>query len=214
MINLPKNVIKNKVFLKKGFTLVELMVTVGIFVLMTGLLLFKYNSFNGGVLLTNLAYDVALSIRQAQSAALNVQESGIGTKNFTYPYGVHLSTASGSNTSFYLFADSSGSHTPIAGESQTAGDFIFQSGSDSIINQYGLKRGSIISNICVGSNAGSCVAKDDVNIMFIRPNPDAVIRVTSDITATYYHYAVITLQANDGSTKQVIVQGSGQISVK
>jgi prepilin-type N-terminal cleavage/methylation domain-containing protein len=49
----------------KGFTLVELMVTVGIFTIISGLLLARYSNFNQGIILTNLAYDIALTIRSA-----------------------------------------------------------------------------------------------------------------------------------------------------
>src|ERR1035437_4022736 len=87
-----------------GFTLVELMVTVGIFLFMTALVVAKYGSFNDGTLLTSMSYDVALTLRSAQSYGLNVQS--YNSQNlFNYPYGIHFSSAAGSNNQMILFAD-------------------------------------------------------------------------------------------------------------
>src|ERR1035437_3827885 len=88
-----------------GFTLVELMVTVGIFLFMTALVVAKYGSFNDGTLLTSMSYDVALSLRSAQSYGLNVQSYN-SSNQFNYPYGIHFSSAAGSNNQMILFVDS------------------------------------------------------------------------------------------------------------
>ena len=53
--------------LKKGFTLVELLVTIVIFVIITGVVLVNSNKFDSSVLLHNFTYDVALTIKQAQT---------------------------------------------------------------------------------------------------------------------------------------------------
>ena len=50
---------------KSGFTLVELLVTITIFVILTGVVLVNSNSFDNSVLLNNFAYDVALTIKEA-----------------------------------------------------------------------------------------------------------------------------------------------------
>ena len=57
----------------RGFTLIEMMVSVGIFALITTLIMVSGRSFGGSVLLTNLAYDVALSVRRAQTFGINVR---------------------------------------------------------------------------------------------------------------------------------------------
>jgi prepilin-type N-terminal cleavage/methylation domain-containing protein len=63
---------------QKGFTIIELVVSVAIFAFMTAFLVARYGTFNQGVLLTNLAYDVALTIRNAQSYGLNVKSLPAG----------------------------------------------------------------------------------------------------------------------------------------
>src|SRR4051812_36480456 len=73
----------------KGFTLVELMISVAIFIILTVLLVAKYGNFNQGVLFTNLAYDMALTLRTAQTYGLSVQNQEQSSQPiFQYPYGV------------------------------------------------------------------------------------------------------------------------------
>lgn len=182
--------------LKAGFTLVELMVSVGIFALMTTFLLAKYGTFNQSVLLTNLAYDVALTIRNAQSYGLNVRSVG-DVENFDTAYGVHFSDSA--NTLFTFFAD------PIK-------DGIYT--SDKKISDYLIKRGSVISDLCVGNDSSSCSSTgvDTVDVSFIRPNPDGIIKING-ATSPSYKYAEITLRATDGSLKKVVVRSTGQIAI-
>src|SRR3989338_6906440 len=72
----------------RGFTLVELLVTLSLFVVLTTIVLFSQQKFNGSILLTNLAYDVALTIRQAQTFGVNVRENvnASSGEEFKTPY--------------------------------------------------------------------------------------------------------------------------------
>ncbi len=188
----------------KAFTLVELMVTVGIFALMTALVLAKYGTFNKGILLTNQAYDVALLLRTAQSYGLNVKSKpGSGGTNyssdFTPAYGVNFSfSATGAaNTRIIFFAD-------------TNGNALYDSGEE--ISTYTLKRGTVVSLTCVGNSVANCLllptAEVPLSITFKRPDPDAHIN-----NLTGYADAVIGLTSSDGGTKKIIVTSTGQISV-
>ncbi|MEK7184739.1 MAG: prepilin-type N-terminal cleavage/methylation domain-containing protein [Patescibacteria group bacterium] len=133
---------------KKGFTLIELMITVSIFAIMTALLVAKYGTFNNGVILTNLAYDIALSIRSAQSYGLNTRGDS-NTNTFTGTYTVSFVK---NEKSFSLV------------------------GSD--LNKVtNIKRGSYISRLCVGTDQSSCQSSpiDALSIAFNRPEPNARI---------------------------------------
>jgi prepilin-type N-terminal cleavage/methylation domain-containing protein len=197
--------------MKKGFTLVELMVSLAIFAFMTAFLLAKYGNFNQSTLLTNLAYDTALTIRSAQSYGLNVQGTtnnsctGVyytpGTVGFCYPYGVDFNRAY--PTSFVLFTDlnSNGQYATSTGE---------------VVSTYNMNRGFSIQGICVGASASSCTqlgSSDQVDVTFKRPIPDAIIK--AKISGTWQSnsaYAQITLTANN-STTTVVVQSTGEVSV-
>ncbi len=185
---------KKKIDSGKGFTLVELLVSVSIFVFMTALLLSKYGSFNQGILLTNLAYDVALTIRTAQSYGLNVKSKSRTADEFEGSFGVHFDkTASGSpakNTQIILFADVG----TVANSYDT---------EDVIMSTYNIKRGSVVSELTV-----LATSKSTLDLVFKRPDPKAMIHndVNNDV-------ATIELKTSDGSTKKIYVRNTGQIGV-
>ncbi len=190
----------------KGFTLIELMVTVGIFVLLTGLLVAKYGTFNQGILLTNLAYDVALTLRSAQSYGLNVKSAPTATQTysdtFTSAYGVHFDNGtSGSpapNTQIIFFIDANDNkvYDPNANPSEK-------------ISSYTIQRGSKVETLCVNDETLPCATTvSTLDITFKRPDPDAVINGNPANS-----YAEIRLRSSDGSIKKVIVRRTGQIAV-
>lgn len=193
-----------------GFTLIELVVSISIFAFMTAFLVGKYGGFNQSVLITNSAYDVALTIRGAQSYGLNVKgvdvvTGGVSSTRFTYPYGGHFSSAVGANTTYILFADTN---------LNTSGNFysVYDLGTDVDINKTTLRKGTIISSVCVGSNEASCNTVTTVDISFRRPDPDAII--TADgMTGSKYAFTKISILASNGSKKSVTVRSTGQISI-
>lgn len=187
--NLKKSCLKHS----RGFTLVELLVTLSLFVVLTTVVLFSNSQFNGSILLTNLAYDVALTVRQAQTYGVNVREDtveNVGDKKFQHAYGVHFEIAE--NKKFFIFSDNDG-------------DGIYDSG-ESKINSYNIKRGNYIKAIsCVGDTLCGSI----LDITFLRPNPDAKINNNDNITQ-----ATITVtSADDGSERRIVVNSTGQISV-
>lgn len=181
----------------KGFTLVELIVSVAIFAIMTALVMAKYGTFNQGILLTNLAYDIALTLRTAQSYGLNVKSApdsnNYYSEEFNFPYGVHFDA--NKNTSIIFFADQNG-------------NLKYDSG-DTDISVYNIKRGSYISSLCTGSDPTSCPGSpQNLDIVFKRPDPKANFNASGGTS-----YAEIRLRSSDGGTKKIIVNRAGQIAV-
>jgi type II secretory pathway pseudopilin PulG len=186
----------------KGFSLVELIVSIGIFIAITALVIFKYGSFNQSTLLTNLAYDMALTIRTAQTYGLGSKNASETVSNFQYAYGVEFDPSTSGRDKLITFTDSDANNKFSSGEST---------------NQYSLKRGAIISNICTGSNL-SCdytlISGDKLDILFKRPYPDAIINlIDSSGVISQKKYVLITVQGTDGSTRSVEVTENGQITV-
>jgi prepilin-type N-terminal cleavage/methylation domain-containing protein len=182
----------------RGFTLIELLVTIGIFVFMTYLILARYNSFSSGTLLTNLAYDVALSIRTAQTYGVSVlaaEKAAVGVSKFDVAYGVDFDRTGNVDTrSFNLFADLDDDH-------------YFDSGEE--VSKYNIKQGAKITNLCAGTIL-DCKKVDHLSITFKRPEPNA--RIYGD--ATKAAYAEITVSSGDESSTRVIkVNEFGLISV-
>lgn len=93
----------------KGVTLVELMVVIAILAIMFATILANYKNSRFTIVTQNLADDIALSVRKAQSYAIGVRSS---SNSFNYGYGIHFSTSEntsnpslGSNKAFILFTD-------------------------------------------------------------------------------------------------------------
>lgn len=180
--------------------MIELMVTISIFVFMTALVLARYNSYNSGILLTNTAYDIALVIRQAQTYGVSVMTTSASSPNFSYPYGVEFRM----NTSYFpLFID-------------TNSDGVYDVVGDGSVTTYHLQQNALISNICIG-NGSSCDSSSagTVDITFKRPDPSAIIIAPNLNKTTTYNFVRLTIISGDKtSCRNIIVRQSGQISVE
>ncbi len=195
---------------KRGFTLIELLVTISIFVILTGVVIFNESKFNSTVLLTNLGYDVALTIRQAQTYGINVKEFNdvSGDKNF-FPYGVHFDK-NDAPKSFILFADVNYNNDDRIAYPYGSGGTLDLSSCQvdlGCVSRYNIQRGNSISDLRVDD-----VSVNSLDIIFQRPNPDAII--ISDASETGNVKAEIFLISSDGTGSTTIsVQSNGLIEV-
>ena len=192
--------------LHKGFTVLELVISIAIFAIMSALLLAKYGTFNQGILLDNLAYDIGLTIRNAQSYGLNVRSSSRTANLFDKPYGVHFDIAD--PTHFIFFVDTAGN-----GVYNSSIDLDNNGIPDQDLSKTTITRGSTISALCVnGCSAGTQVTSLDIT--FKRPDPNAIIKINGR-TDIYNSDADITVRAVDGVTiKRVRVRSTGQVTVE
>jgi prepilin-type N-terminal cleavage/methylation domain-containing protein len=189
-------------FYSRGFTLVELIVTVGIFAVITSTLLARNSKFNDETLLQNAAYEVALSIRQAQNYGINVQgQSG----EFDKAYGVHFLKDS---SSYVLFRDL-----------DDPPDNIY-SGEKEKLEEFKLGRGYSIARICKYSGLEDPCRnslsgdKEGVSVVFRRPEPEAIITPSSDGKPQLSIDSVaIELVSPRAGSRFIVVQQTGQIGV-
>ncbi len=179
---------------RAGFTIVEMLVTTAIFALVSGIILSNYGSFSSRTLLDNLAYEMALALREAQVFGVSTREFGEGSGVFP-TYGVHFS-ASQTNV-FTLFADSN--ENDVLGFGETVRD-------------YTLSRGYTIASLCGYTSAvAPCTTLSSLDVTFTRPDPDATIVA---VPAGSYAYVGAVLQAPKGQTRAVSVWSNGQITVE
>jgi prepilin-type N-terminal cleavage/methylation domain-containing protein len=182
----------------RGFTLVELMVTVGIFVFMTALLMAKYNDFYSGIIFKNMAYDIAITIRQAQSYGISVKVDTLDSNSFNKAYGVHFSSTYPAKFSLHSYYKNGDIYT-----------------KDSLEKSYNLKFGAIINRRGVGDGPIYYGMKS-LDIVFQRPNPEAIIcgLPDSDIDEMRctYKYARIELKMGD-NTRLILVNNVGLVSI-
>ena len=179
---------------QKGMTLIELLVALVIFSIITGVVLFNYGDFNASLTMQNLADDIALTVRRAQSYAIGVRgRSG----DFNIGYGVYFDITQynsespdtdlydGTNKSFILYkkyipldSDSSDFSPVYENEDGTCDG----SNSDCLEMLY-ITSSDYISEIKVKPSVGGeqILGVEDnpkgVNILFIRPNPEPYICV-------------------------------------
>lgn len=180
-----------------GFSLIELLVSVSIFVIITSVILARHSTFSGTLLVENLAYDIALSIRKAQVFGLSIKESSPG--RFDTGYGVHFNKEN--NKSYIFFKDSNKNKK--------------YDGSSEAIEAFTLEKGNIISQFCAIFSNGieKCSSSGDIeyiDIMFERPNPDAIIKsnIPGEIAS-----ADITVLSPNGTQWSIETITTGQISV-
>lgn len=179
-----------------GFTLIELMVTTGIMVIISTAVLVNNSAFGGTVNLRNLAYDVALTIRQAQVYGVSVKRFGA---SFDAGYGVHFSASDSGE--FILFADVNDDGVYTTGEIVTPP------------SPYTFARGYTITDIRAGSSGVSCAGASvgSLDIVFKRPEPDA--RIRADGNTTLLDQGCVVLLSPRGDRIAVLMEATGQISV-
>lgn len=188
---------KNK---SKGFTLVEMIISVGIFTVMSAIILANYPEFRSRSALDNLAAQIATVYREAQVYGISVREEG--EANFSIGYGVHIDRTL-SETDIVIFSDADK-------------DFIFNEKFDSILETFRLGGGERITKLCIPSCVNTKIQNevDSLTTVFIRPNPDAYfsVRDTPDPSASSIS---IEVSNRSGSyTRNVEVFTTGQISVR
>lgn len=198
----------------KGFTLVELLVTVSVFTILTGVVLYNQSKFNGTILLTSLAYDTALTVRQAQTYGINIRSFNYNGENIFTPYGVHFQTNEPYNKSFILFSALDYNFEDINslkfGGTNT-NDCIIE---DGCVSRYNIQRGNYVSDICL-DNTENCGAQS-LDVFYVRPNPEAIIKAADSLGSSVSpSKAIIKLSNSENSfTREVVVQSNGLIYVK
>ncbi|MFA6552210.1 MAG: type II secretion system protein [Candidatus Paceibacterota bacterium] len=202
-----KNTKRNRSLkLLSGFTIVELIVSIAIFVIMTGIILVNYGQFGQKILVTNLAYDIALSIREAQVYGMSVKESDLDANSPTFSSGYGINFIGGTPTrSYVLFADKD--NGGVYGGTDINGLCDFTSYLSECLKVYQIPlnysivkycgalpddtntnpgaidgSGNIINTgkheECNAGSVGSSLNISSLNLVFTRPNPEASIMTT------------------------------------
>jgi len=180
-------------FSNSGFTLVELMVTISIFTIISIGLFINYPKFREGLSLKRTAQEIALTVREAQVSAISVKEF-----DGKFPgYGVHFSV--NSPDSFILFVDLDGN-----------GEY---SGGPEKEKEIKIKTTDIIYKLCVGEKTiptPDC-SLSEFNIVYYRPGPKVVFK-GGGVDYSNHDLEVI-IKSSAGVEKQVTIWPTGQIEV-
>ena len=172
--------------------MVELLVTIAILMVVSGVVFFNNAQFSNFVFLENLAYEISLTIRQAQAFSWQVRESSAG---FEKGYGVYFNPSS---DRFILFADI----FPAGAPNQA-----YDVGQDEIVDELKLTSGHKIDYVCAGADCNAT----SLNISFLRPNSNAIIK--ENASGIPQNTGEIYLISPKGFVKKVLVNNVGQISI-
>src|SRR3989344_2815124 len=219
-----------------GFALIELLVAVALFGVISTFILVAHSRVSEQILMTALAYDVALSFREAQNFGVSVKEfSSGGSATFDAAYGLHFDT--GSDRLFTLFADANSDGTALHYDGTNDASGCLESAGSECISVFRMGKGNRIERFCgvlpadgAGTVAEECstvtvlpppcttLAVPDIcflDVMFRRPNPDAIIRTNqSGLVGERYKGARIYLLSPQGKRRTVEGLNTGQISIK
>ncbi len=215
----------------RGFTMIELLVSLGIILLITSVVLLGQNSFNKNLVLMDTTYTIASTVRQAQifglssRGAVNTQTSAF-TQNAAY--GVHVEY--GNTITYRLFADVvpvapgstqggiCGGHTVLTGLEAKPGNCVYDSSAEQVTT-YTLNRGFKIASFSgVTKRDGVRIYSDPtftaINITFLRPNTHASIIGIQSGAPIELTSASIRVTSPDATAERCVnVSKVGQIAV-
>jgi len=221
---------------RRGFSMIELMVTVSIFAVISGLTLVNFPKFSSKILLENVAYSVGLSVRQAQSYGLNVRVLDLGGGTDLFPtYGVHFSLSGtteddpSDTKNFVLFADllpdindpinNNKKYDAVSGCNVTGGECVEQLTIQNA-NSLAYLCGNLKSTGATIENwlevAGADCSLTTLDVAFTRPDPDATLTGYSAFAGAELTFsdAEVVIISPRGDTKTVVIWQTGQISIE
>lgn len=202
-----------------GFTLIELLVVLAIFALVMGVALFNQAGLNSNIMITNLAYETALAVREAQAYGISVKATPLNSGlNFDKGYGAYFDMDN--PMQFVVFSDADDNKVYTIGSLPSELQSLYE-----VKNQ----RGNRITAICVGNDSavpGSTSPCTDVStnkvsklsIMFKRPNPESTFFTSTngiDFSKSDKSPAVIVVNNTEkNNCRAIIVEVTGQIRVE
>lgn len=181
-----------------GFTIVETLVVISIFVVIAGLVLANYPGFNDRLDLKRTVSDIALSSRQAEAYGSGVKEFGTGSDIFP-GYGIYFQKSSPKD--YLIFADTNGSKT--------------YDGPSELVQQFHISTAGSVYDICGNQKTnppGACNLSSLV-VVYLRSPTGLDITVRGGDGNNYTDAEVIIKSAR-GLQSKLILWVSGQIAVE
>ncbi len=216
--------------LTAGFTLIELMVTISIMAIISGVVFLSFPRLNQTVLLNRAARELTLALREAQGRATSVAPLPISGK-FPKDYGIHVKA--GSKT-FFLFSDKNDDleckmNDEMNNPTKQCDDAALESEAKcdgECVKRYEFTNGIQIKEIVFPGGA----IPGEANILFYRPDPSMTVsdgpedgvhgckgttRRISGCSSSYGPYKIIINRpaVNPSDTRTVELWLTGQISI-
>ena len=185
---------------QRGFSLIELMVAVGILTLINIMIFASYPEFSQKMALKRTSEEVALIARQAQAYALGIKRPVSGGEDY-YGFGIHFDKSD--SKSLILFADSDS-------------DKIYDDGE--LFQEFKIGTGDYVSELqACDSDSCQSVGSGGLDVVYPRATTIASISADGDVCGSC-SYARVTIQSPRGNEeknkKHINIWISGQISVE
>jgi len=188
-----------------GFTIIEMLVTLSIVVIATGLVMLKYASFNSSVLLNNQAYAIGFDIRETQSISISVRGAG---GEFRQEYGMYFDISTPNQ--YQLFQDIGDTKPVQYDDGEEIGDPVIIDPRYTIVDICGTTLTNPIVRHCYSEGDGYPA---NVSVAFARPDFEAVMYGDN---MGQLSVAEITIAGDIDSTfsKTILVSNTGQITIQ
>ncbi len=218
-----------------GMTFIELIVVLGIFTVIAGTVLFNYRGFSTNVSLQNLAQEVALQLKRAQTNAVSGKTPELSTNqlqninnlislDWKPSYGVAFDKANYPGSLFFYFNRDIGAANEVTLdffdlEASGYNDDCEVDAESECLEELRLPSTVVIDMICFDFTEivpqGGCDGeeRDTAYISFTRPRGNAKIMEFDD-GADYKGNVFIRLSTAEGSHRHIAVWESGYISIK
>lgn len=188
---------------RRGFTLVELVVTIGIFVIISTLVFANYPKFKSQLSLKKTSQEIAFTVREAQVYSLSTREYKSGAfSTFTAGYGVHFDIDKPDTV--LLFADLNNSGR-------------YEEDEDGIVKEYKIRTSDSFTSLCGDekkSPPGPC-GLSQLDAVYLRPNPFVSLTgKDGEITLPNFSDMEIIISSPGGATKKITIWVSGQITIE
>lgn len=214
-----------------GFSVVELIVAIGIFSILTATFLFNYGSFDRRVTVDILAHQIATWVHNAQVSAMSIRRSRTGVteqEQFRSGYGLHFDLATPNKFVYFADLNNDRVYTPLPVNAK-CGD-----PSVECEQEITLLQGNFVSSLCgdkpIGTQSANCASvtpgspslytTNTLDIVFVRPDPFTA-SVWGDLDTTVdphvpiaYSHAEITVSSPKGYHHTITVWITGQVSVR
>jgi prepilin-type N-terminal cleavage/methylation domain-containing protein len=193
-----------------GYTIIELLVTIGIFSLISSIVLVNYPKLSEQLSISQTAHEIALAFREAKTYALAVRQycpPGGGACSYNVGYGVHFDTVN-SPQNFILYV------APLTATNACAtANCMYSTGYE--VDTLMIKSGISIARICDLSTAPPYDCKfNKLDVAYARPDPAVYITGFYTGGSQALSNAGVVVRTPGGNEKTINVWTTGQISVQ
>ena len=192
----------------KGFTLIEVVVAIGVMAIISSLMLANFPRFNKQISVEREASKLTLSLRKAQSYALAVREfSPVFNDDpfcvnppVKFPgYGIFAKISDPAH--YFIYGD--------ANCSKYYENTLLEEAVE-IVNIEGSIKISSIKGYDAAVCSGGCDLSE-LSILYVRPGPTILINGSG----ADYNFVEIYLRSSDGTvSKKVVVRTTGQVAIE